>query len=111
LHELSAHIQTLLMRYFYLVISMDAYGPELVKEHEAIVGAIRARDSEAARQHAADHVRHTVDRSVRLMVTSSNVPLGGLTLDRVLTPLRPDNHKSAPRARRPLARAATNASG
>jgi DNA-binding GntR family transcriptional regulator len=54
------------MRYFYLVISMDGYGRQLVDEHRAIARAIRRRDSELARQKSSEHLQLTMDRSAKL---------------------------------------------
>ncbi len=68
LAQIAADIQTRLMRYFYLVISMDSYGAELVQEHRHIVAAIRARDAERAGRCAAEHVRRTIERSRNLFV-------------------------------------------
>jgi GntR family transcriptional regulator, rspAB operon transcriptional repressor len=63
-------IQTHLMRFFYLIIAMDAYGKELVDEHEKIVAAIRARNPRQAQQYSAEHIRKTIRRSARLFMSS-----------------------------------------
>lgn len=63
-------IQTHLMRFFYLIIAMDAYGKELVEEHENIVAAIRARNPLQAQQYSAEHIRKTIRRSAGLFMTS-----------------------------------------
>lgn len=76
--EIVTSIQSRLMRFFYLIIAMDAYGPQLVREHELIVEAIRARRPEEARQHAAEHVAQTVRRSAGLFMTSTEARLGEL---------------------------------
>ncbi len=76
--EIAASIQTRLMRFFYLIIAMDAYGPQLVREHEQIVAAIRARDAEKARQRAAEHVTQTIRRSAGLFMTSTEARLNEL---------------------------------
>ncbi len=67
--EIVSNVQARLMRYFYLVIIMDSYGQQLVEEHRRIVRAIRARDANAARDYAAEHVTKTAGRS-------SNVDVG-----------------------------------
>ncbi|HUX66163.1 MAG TPA: GntR family transcriptional regulator [Terriglobales bacterium] len=76
--EIATTVQTRLMRFFYLIIAMDAYGPQLVQEHEQIVAAIRARQPEQARQRAAEHVTHTIRRSAGLFMTSTEARLGEL---------------------------------
>ncbi|HXE31083.1 MAG TPA: GntR family transcriptional regulator [Terriglobales bacterium] len=79
--EIVTSVQTRLMRFFYLIIAMDAYGPQLVNEHEEIVRAIRARRPEEARQRAADHVTNTIRRSAGLFMTSTETRLGELITD------------------------------
>lgn len=79
--EIVTSIQTRLLRFFYLIIAMDAYGPQLVQEHEGILTAIRARDAEAARARAADHVTQTIRRSAGLFMTSTEARLGELITD------------------------------
>lgn len=79
--EIVTTIQTRLMRFFYLIIAMDAYGPQLVKEHEEIVAAIRRRDPEQARQRAADHVTQTIRRSAGLFMTATEARLGELVTE------------------------------
>jgi DNA-binding GntR family transcriptional regulator len=74
--EVTTAIQTRLMRYFYLIIAMDAFGPELVEEHERIISAIRARNAQLARDRAAEHVRKTIERSAGLFVRSTRARLG-----------------------------------
>lgn len=76
--EIVTAIQTRLLRFFYLIIAMDAYGPQLVQEHEQIVAAIRARQPEQARQRAAEHVTQTIRRSAGLFMTSAEARLGEL---------------------------------
>ena len=61
-----ANLQVRLMRYFYQVISMDAYGPQLVEEHRALARAIKRRDPKQARQKSAEHLQKTMERSARL---------------------------------------------
>ncbi|MGH9394596.1 MAG: GntR family transcriptional regulator, partial [Terriglobales bacterium] len=76
--EIVTAIQTRLMRFFYLIIAMDAFGPQLVAEHEGIVAAIRGRQPELARQRAAEHVTSTIRRSAGLFMTSTEARLGEL---------------------------------
>ena len=66
--EMTAHLQTRLIRYFYLVISMASYGKELVNEHHAIVRAIKARKPEQARDRATEHVIRTIERTSRVTI-------------------------------------------
>jgi GntR family transcriptional regulator, rspAB operon transcriptional repressor len=74
-------IQTHLMRFFYLIIAMDAYGTELVQEHEKIVSAIRARNPVQAQQCSAEHIRKTIRRSAGLFMTSTESRLSELITD------------------------------
>ena len=64
-------VHTKLMRYFYLALTLDAYGPELVVEHLGIVEAIRSRDAELARKRTAQHILNTMKRSASLFVASA----------------------------------------
>lgn len=68
--EVVRALQTRLLRFFYLIIAMDAYGPQLVEEHRQIAAAIGARQPEAARRCAAEHVEQTVRRAARLFLNS-----------------------------------------
>lgn len=91
LAEIAASTHTRLMRYFYLCLSMDAYGPELVQEHCALVEAIKAGEPEKARQAATKHVTNTMRRSASLFLAAAETRLGepladsvflkGITLD------------------------------
>lgn len=82
LAEITANLQSRLVRYFYLVISMDSYGKELVDEHRAIVRAIRSHNPEQARDRATEHIVRTIERTNRI-----RIPSGGYVSDR---------HKSLP---------------
>jgi len=62
----NAHVR--LMRFFYLGLSFDSYGPTLVAEHIGLVEAIRRRDAEDARAMAADHIRKAIERSASLLM-------------------------------------------
>ena len=68
--EMTSNLQTRLIRYFYLVISMASYGKELVNEHRAIVRAIRARKPDQARDRATEHVIRTIERTSRVTIPS-----------------------------------------
>lgn len=66
------NVQTRLMRYYYLVIAMDSYGPELVEEHRNLVRAIKSGNPELARQRAGDHLSNTVRRSMNVDLRMAN---------------------------------------
>jgi DNA-binding GntR family transcriptional regulator len=66
LTEIVTNIHTRLMRYSYLVISVDSYGPQLSNEHKALVRAIRMKDAERARERALDHLNRTETRGLRV---------------------------------------------
>ncbi|MDE3134998.1 MAG: GntR family transcriptional regulator [Acidobacteriota bacterium] len=78
LFDIVSEVHTRLMRFFYLVISVDSYGPELVTEHREIVRAIGNRDPECARQRTAEHIIRTMQRSANLLLTSTRSQLGFL---------------------------------
>lgn len=65
------------MRYYYLVIVMDSYGPQLVAEHRELVRALRLGDAELARARASDHLENTVKRSMKVDLLSVNLPSEG----------------------------------
>lgn len=62
----NAHVR--LMRFFYLGLSFDSYGPILVSEHIVMVDAIRRGNAEEARQMATDHIRKAIERSASLLM-------------------------------------------
>lgn len=64
--ESTVAVQTRLMRFFYLIISMDAFSSVLMEEHHQIISALLARDSEKAREAAVNHVRQTNRRGTAL---------------------------------------------
>ena len=66
------NVQTRLMRYYYLVIVMDSYGPELVQEHRELVRALKAGNTELARSRASDHLSNTVRRSLNVDLRAAN---------------------------------------
>ncbi len=70
--EMTVNLQTRLIRYFYLVISMSSYGKELVEEHQAMMRAIRSRKPEQARDRATEHVIRTIERTSLI-----RIPQGG----------------------------------
>lgn len=71
-----ANIHTRLMRFFYLGLSIDAYGPVLVKEHMGIVEAIKARDPELARRRTEEHVSNSIRRSSSVFLAATELRLG-----------------------------------
>jgi len=81
LAKVVASIHIRLMRFFYLGLSIDAYGPVLVKEHTGIVDAIKARDSEAARKRAEEHVSNSIRRSSSVFLAATEVRLGEPEVD------------------------------
>ena len=92
LTEFTTNLQTRLVRYFYLVISMASYGKELVDEHRAIVRAIRARNPQQARDRATEHVIRTIERTSLV-----KIPSGGYVGSQAMTP-RARTSKLAPLA-------------
>ena len=76
--EIVTNMQARLMRYFYLVIVMDSYGPQLVAEHHEIVRAIQSGNAQTARERAQEHVTNTVHRSSNVDVRSVNMPPGSV---------------------------------
>jgi DNA-binding GntR family transcriptional regulator len=66
------NVQTRLMRYYYQVIVMDSYGPELVAEHHQLVRAIKSGNVELARTRAAEHLSNTGRRSLNIDLRSVN---------------------------------------
>lgn len=74
--DIIGDVHTRLMRFFYLVISVDSYGPELVVEHREIVRAITDGDPEQARRRTAEHIVHTMQRSANLLLSNTRAHLG-----------------------------------
>lgn len=70
LYDIVSNVHVRLMRFFYLGLPFDAYGPALVNEHVRMVEAIRARDTEKARQMATEHIRNAVERSATLLMSA-----------------------------------------
>jgi DNA-binding GntR family transcriptional regulator len=72
--QIVTNAQTRLMRYYYLVIVMDSYGPQLVAEHQELLRALRSGNAELARARASDHLENTVKRSMKIDLLSVNMP-------------------------------------
>jgi DNA-binding GntR family transcriptional regulator len=72
--EIATNTHTRLMRYSYLVIVVDSYGPQLSAEHTALVRAIRAHNPAQARQFAIDHLNKTEVRGLRVDWRMANLP-------------------------------------
>jgi DNA-binding GntR family transcriptional regulator len=68
--DVVSNVHVRLMRFFYLGLPFDSYGPALVKEHLSLVDAIRKRDPEQARQMAATHIRNAMERSASLLMSA-----------------------------------------
>ena len=98
------NVQTRLMRYYYLVIVMDSYGPQLVAEHRALVRALRSGKAEVARTRAMDHLEKTIERSTKVDMRSVNTPVGyDLNTDysdSLLEPITPGDEGRTSLARR-----------
>ena len=71
LAEMTVNLQTRLVRYYYLVISMASYGKDLVDEHRAIVRTIRARKPAEARDRAIEHILKTNERTALIHIPES----------------------------------------
>lgn len=89
--EIAANLQARLIRYFYMVISMDSFGVDLAQEHREIVKAIRARNPELARQKSSDHVLKTIARTMSLDFATLN---SGLAPEYRLPGLQPSKRRS-----------------
>jgi DNA-binding GntR family transcriptional regulator len=70
--DIVRNVQTRLMRYYYQVIVMDSYGPELVAEHHDLVRAIKSGNPDLARQRAEEHLENTKRRSINIDLRSVN---------------------------------------
>jgi DNA-binding GntR family transcriptional regulator len=75
--EIVTNTQTRLMRYAYLVIAVDRYGPQLSSEHKALVRAIRSGNAEMAKEKALDHLNKTDTRGLRVDWRMVNLPSEG----------------------------------
>jgi DNA-binding GntR family transcriptional regulator len=70
------NVQTRLMRYYYQVIVMDSYGPDLVTEHRGLIRAIRAGNPDQAKERAMEHLANTSSRSMNVDLRSANYGVG-----------------------------------
>jgi DNA-binding GntR family transcriptional regulator len=68
LFDVVGNIHVRLMRFFYLGLSFEPYGPTLVAEHISLVDAIRERNVEEARARASEHIVKAIDRSATLLM-------------------------------------------
>jgi DNA-binding GntR family transcriptional regulator len=84
LKKVVSDVHTRLMRFFYLGLSMDSYGLQLVTEHCGIVKAIQVGDSERARRRAAEHVNNTIRRSASLFLAPAEKRVRGSRQDKAL---------------------------
>ena len=88
--DIVMNVQTRLMRYYYQVIVMDSYGPELVAEHHDLVRAIKSGNPDLARQRAEEHLTNTARRSLNIDLRSVNYGVG-----RLLDPEKTDSMQQA----------------
>lgn len=70
--EVVRNVQTRLMRYYYLVIVMDSYGPALIEEHQQLVRAIKAGNPKLAATQATEHLANTSRRAAIINLASAN---------------------------------------
>jgi len=68
LFDVVGNIHVRLMRFFYLGLSFEPYGPTLVAEHISLVEAICKRDTGEARRMAAEHISKAIERSASLLM-------------------------------------------
>jgi DNA-binding GntR family transcriptional regulator len=68
LSETVSNIHVRLMRFFYLGLSFEPYGPTLVTEHIKLVDAICNRDTGEARRMATEHISKAIERSASLLM-------------------------------------------
>ena len=68
LFDVVGNIHIRLMRFFYLGLSFEPYGPTLVSEHISLVDAICRRDTEAARVNAKEHISKAIERSASVLM-------------------------------------------
>jgi DNA-binding GntR family transcriptional regulator len=68
LSDVVSNIHIRLMRFFYLGLSFEPYGPTLVAEHISLVEAICKRDTGEARRMAAEHISKAIERSASLLM-------------------------------------------
>ena len=70
LSEVVSNIHIRLMRFFYLGLPFDSYGPALVAEHISLIDAICERNPQEARCRATEHIRMAMDRSASLLMSA-----------------------------------------
>lgn len=70
LYDVVSNIHIRLMRFFYLGLPFDSYGPALVAEHIRIVDAICESNAAEARCRAREHIRMAMDRSASLLMSA-----------------------------------------
>jgi DNA-binding GntR family transcriptional regulator len=68
LFDVVSNIHVRLMRFFYLGLSFEPYGPTLVSEHISLVEAICKRDACEARRMATEHISKAIERSASLLM-------------------------------------------
>jgi GntR family transcriptional regulator, rspAB operon transcriptional repressor len=68
LSDVVSNIHVRLMRFFYLGLSFEAYGPTLVAEHISLVDAICCRNAEESRRMATEHISKAIERSASLLM-------------------------------------------
>ena len=88
--DIVMNVQTRLMRYYYQVIVMDSYGPELVAEHHDLVRAIKSGNPDLARQRAEEHLANTARRSLNIDLRSVN-----FGVERLVNPEKADSMQQA----------------
>lgn len=102
--EVVRNVQTRLMRYYYLVISMDSYGEELVEEHQQMVRAIKAGNAEMARRRAMEHLTNTNRRIIDIDMRSANSGKGTLLEEEKDTSPKGPARSARARRRKPAVR-------
>ncbi len=70
LFDVVGNVHVRLMRFFFLGLPFDSYGPTLVAEHLAVADALSRRNAEEARQQAAGHIRKAMERSATLLMSA-----------------------------------------
>ncbi|HEY0161631.1 MAG TPA: GntR family transcriptional regulator [Edaphobacter sp.] len=70
LFDVVGNIHIRLMRFFYLGLPFDSYGPALVAEHIRLVEAISSRNATEARCCATEHIRMAMERSASLLMSA-----------------------------------------
>lgn len=70
LYDVVSNVHVRLMRFFYLGLPFDSYGPALVAEHLAMAKAICERNAEEARIQATIHIRNAMERSSSLLLSA-----------------------------------------